>query len=154
MFIRVISASHRLTLWIGYVDVNPESENTIIMVHGWPGLWSNWFHQIEEFKVCDILRTPVCRPSTCMSECPPRAVSLRSLYFCAVHKSFSEESSDCITDNTDGWSHHSHHTYALSPERLPHHRSQPPRVRRIDTSIWTPSTEYLGRPCIRHSLCT
>ncbi|KAI0059348.1 alpha/beta-hydrolase [Artomyces pyxidatus] len=32
-----------------YVDINPQAEKTIIMVHGWPGLWSSWKYQIEEF---------------------------------------------------------------------------------------------------------
>ncbi|KAL5530822.1 hypothetical protein ACEPAF_7080 [Sanghuangporus sanghuang] len=35
---------------IRYVEVNPKAEKTILMVHGWPGLWSNWARQIEEFK--------------------------------------------------------------------------------------------------------
>ncbi|PPQ72384.1 hypothetical protein CVT26_006744 [Gymnopilus dilepis] len=33
-----------------YVDINPEASTTIIMVHGWPSLWSTWSHQIQEFK--------------------------------------------------------------------------------------------------------
>jgi hypothetical protein len=36
---------------IDYVDVNPTAEKSIIMVHGWPSLWSSWGYQIEEFKV-------------------------------------------------------------------------------------------------------
>ncbi|THH05928.1 hypothetical protein EW145_g4439 [Phellinidium pouzarii] len=35
---------------IKYVEVNPLAPKTIIMVHGWPGLWSNWVHQIMEFQ--------------------------------------------------------------------------------------------------------
>ncbi|KAI5120723.1 hypothetical protein M0805_006429 [Coniferiporia weirii] len=35
---------------ISYVEVNPLASQTIIMVHGWPGLWSNWAHQILEFQ--------------------------------------------------------------------------------------------------------
>ncbi|KAF8838646.1 alpha/beta-hydrolase [Paxillus ammoniavirescens] len=35
---------------IKYVDVNPAANTTILMVHGWPSLWSSWGHQIEEFK--------------------------------------------------------------------------------------------------------
>ena len=34
-----------------YVDVNPSADATILMVHGWPGLWSNWVNQIREFEV-------------------------------------------------------------------------------------------------------
>ncbi|TFK24235.1 alpha/beta-hydrolase [Coprinopsis marcescibilis] len=36
-------------LELRYVDVNPHEESTIIMVHGWPGIWSTWARQIEEF---------------------------------------------------------------------------------------------------------
>ncbi|PAV20580.1 alpha beta-hydrolase [Pyrrhoderma noxium] len=37
-------------IYIHYVDVNPSAPRSIIMVHGWPGLWSNWLHQIYAFK--------------------------------------------------------------------------------------------------------
>ncbi|KAF8905777.1 Alpha/Beta hydrolase protein [Gymnopilus junonius] len=33
-----------------YVDINPEAPTTILMVHGWPSLWSTWSNQIQEFK--------------------------------------------------------------------------------------------------------
>jgi soluble epoxide hydrolase/lipid-phosphate phosphatase len=36
---------------LDYVEVNPEAETTLIMVHGWPSLWSTWSYQIQEFKV-------------------------------------------------------------------------------------------------------
>ena len=36
---------------LDYVDVNPSADDTILMVHGWPGLWSNWVNQIREFEV-------------------------------------------------------------------------------------------------------
>jgi len=32
-----------------YVDINPDATNTLLMVHGWPSLWSTWSNQIEEF---------------------------------------------------------------------------------------------------------
>jgi len=35
---------------IDYVDVNPQGKNTLIFAHGWPGIWSTWKHQINEFK--------------------------------------------------------------------------------------------------------
>ncbi|EPS99751.1 hypothetical protein FOMPIDRAFT_1050327 [Fomitopsis schrenkii] len=35
---------------IEYVDVNPDAERTILMVHGWPSLWHSWKYQIEQFK--------------------------------------------------------------------------------------------------------
>ena len=40
------------TMHTEYVDVNPNAERTILMVHGWPSLWHSWKYQIEEFKVC------------------------------------------------------------------------------------------------------
>ncbi|KAJ7499703.1 alpha/beta-hydrolase [Mycena latifolia] len=33
-----------------YVDINPGAKTTLIMVHGWPSLWSSWSNQIQEFK--------------------------------------------------------------------------------------------------------
>ncbi|KAF9530955.1 Alpha/Beta hydrolase protein [Crepidotus variabilis] len=33
-----------------YVDINLHSSTTMIMVHGWPSLWSSWGQQIESFK--------------------------------------------------------------------------------------------------------
>ncbi|KAF9653905.1 alpha/beta-hydrolase [Thelephora ganbajun] len=35
---------------IHYVEVNPRAKDTLIFVHGWPGIWSIWKHQINEFK--------------------------------------------------------------------------------------------------------
>jgi len=35
---------------ITWVDLNPEAERTVLFVHGWPGLWSTWSNQIEEFR--------------------------------------------------------------------------------------------------------
>ncbi|CUA67092.1 hypothetical protein RSOLAG22IIIB_07179 [Rhizoctonia solani] len=35
---------------ITWVDLNPEAERTILFVHGWPGLWSTWSNQINEFR--------------------------------------------------------------------------------------------------------
>lgn len=35
---------------ITWVDLNPEAERTLLLVHGWPGLWSTWSNQIEEFR--------------------------------------------------------------------------------------------------------
>ena len=54
--------SHGLTMcWYvraDYVDTNPGASETIIMLHGWPGLWSNWGKQIEMLKVrFECLRT-------------------------------------------------------------------------------------------------
>ncbi|KAH7905596.1 Alpha/Beta hydrolase protein [Hygrophoropsis aurantiaca] len=35
---------------IDYVDINPGTNSTILMVHGWPSLWSTWGYQIQELK--------------------------------------------------------------------------------------------------------
>ncbi|CAK5275906.1 unnamed protein product [Mycena citricolor] len=37
------------TITLSYVDVNPGTKPTILMVHGWPSLWSTWSSQITEF---------------------------------------------------------------------------------------------------------
>lgn len=37
---------------LDYVEVNPAAETTLILVHGWPSLWSTWSNQIQEFQVC------------------------------------------------------------------------------------------------------
>ncbi|KAI9566725.1 Alpha/Beta hydrolase protein [Boletus coccyginus] len=39
-----------VNITIEYVDVNPSAKTTILMVHGWPSLWSSWGRQIEHFK--------------------------------------------------------------------------------------------------------
>ncbi|EJD44007.1 alpha/beta-hydrolase [Auricularia subglabra TFB-10046 SS5] len=38
------------TIDIHYVDANPSAERTLLFVHGWPGLWTNWANQIHAFK--------------------------------------------------------------------------------------------------------
>ncbi|KAF7799971.1 hypothetical protein EIP86_011214 [Pleurotus ostreatoroseus] len=38
------------SIQIHYVDINPQANKTIIMVHGWPSLWHSWKYQIEAFK--------------------------------------------------------------------------------------------------------
>jgi soluble epoxide hydrolase/lipid-phosphate phosphatase len=37
---------------VDYVDINPDAgvNRTLLLVHGWPGLWSTWSHQIRHFK--------------------------------------------------------------------------------------------------------
>ncbi|KAG5645292.1 hypothetical protein DXG03_006594, partial [Asterophora parasitica] len=39
-----------IELGLRYVDINPSTTQTILMVHGWPSLWSTWSNQIQEFK--------------------------------------------------------------------------------------------------------
>lgn len=41
--------------FLEYVDINPDAPTTMVMVHGWPGLWSIWSHQIQAFKVRSLL---------------------------------------------------------------------------------------------------
>lgn len=43
--------------YLEYVEINPEASTTLLMVHGWPSLWSSWSNQIEEFQVRSLLRT-------------------------------------------------------------------------------------------------
>jgi len=33
-----------------YVDINPEAEKTLLLLHGWPSLWASWKYQIQEFQ--------------------------------------------------------------------------------------------------------
>ncbi|KAF9040695.1 Alpha/Beta hydrolase protein [Panaeolus papilionaceus] len=40
----------RVDIQLEYVYINPKAPTTILMVHGWPSLWSTWARQIEEFK--------------------------------------------------------------------------------------------------------
>ncbi|KDR74298.1 hypothetical protein GALMADRAFT_250096 [Galerina marginata CBS 339.88] len=35
---------------IKYVNINPGASKTMLMVHGWPSLWSTWSKQIQEFQ--------------------------------------------------------------------------------------------------------
>ncbi|KDQ11514.1 hypothetical protein BOTBODRAFT_135565 [Botryobasidium botryosum FD-172 SS1] len=37
------------TITLEYVDVNPTGKNTLLLLHGWPSLWSSWSNQIQEF---------------------------------------------------------------------------------------------------------
>jgi pimeloyl-ACP methyl ester carboxylesterase len=34
-----------------YVDVNPKANVALLMIHGWPALWSTWSNQIQDFEV-------------------------------------------------------------------------------------------------------
>ncbi|CAG7854202.1 SubName: Full=Uncharacterized protein {ECO:0000313/EMBL:CCA70423.1} [Serendipita indica DSM 11827] len=38
------------TINMSYVDINPTANRTLLMVHGWPGLWSVWSNQIMHFS--------------------------------------------------------------------------------------------------------
>ncbi|TFK66645.1 alpha/beta-hydrolase [Pluteus cervinus] len=33
-----------------YANINPEAKTAILMVHGWPSLWSSWSNQIKELE--------------------------------------------------------------------------------------------------------
>lgn len=46
----VIEREEHVPIQLYYVDINPSAEKTILMVHGWPAVWSVWGYQIEEFK--------------------------------------------------------------------------------------------------------
>jgi len=36
--------------FVGYVDINPSATRTMLMVHGWPGIWTSWSRQITYFE--------------------------------------------------------------------------------------------------------
>ncbi|KAH7922876.1 alpha/beta-hydrolase [Leucogyrophana mollusca] len=44
------AAHQKVGISIDYVNINPSAKTTILMVHGWPSLWSSWGYQIQEFK--------------------------------------------------------------------------------------------------------
>ncbi|KAH9999509.1 alpha/beta-hydrolase [Russula vinacea] len=40
----------QVDIQLHYVDINPEAEKTLLLLHGWPSLWASWKYQIQEFK--------------------------------------------------------------------------------------------------------
>lgn len=48
---------------VEYVDINPSAKTAILMVHGWPSLWSSWARQIEHFKAFRMTLQMNGRPS-------------------------------------------------------------------------------------------
>jgi len=34
---------------LSYVNINPSANTTLVLLHGWPSLWSTWSYQIQEF---------------------------------------------------------------------------------------------------------
>lgn len=46
-----VAINLKLIYHLDYVEVNPAAETTLLMVHGWPSLWSTWSNQIQEFQV-------------------------------------------------------------------------------------------------------
>ncbi|KAF9027539.1 alpha/beta-hydrolase [Hymenopellis radicata] len=41
---------------LSYIDVNPTGKTTLILVHGWPSIWSTWARQIEEFEASRLFK--------------------------------------------------------------------------------------------------
>jgi len=35
---------------VGYVNINPSASRTMLMVHGWPAMWTTWSKQIPYFE--------------------------------------------------------------------------------------------------------
>ncbi|TFY61993.1 hypothetical protein EVG20_g6854 [Dentipellis fragilis] len=35
---------------IHYADINPTAKRTLLLVHGWPSLWSSWKYQIQDLQ--------------------------------------------------------------------------------------------------------
>ncbi|KAG9083873.1 hypothetical protein FS749_005673 [Ceratobasidium sp. UAMH 11750] len=56
---------------ITWVDLNPEAKRTLLFVHGWPGLWSTWSNQIEEFRVRLSLFLPLSEAHFGIERLPP-----------------------------------------------------------------------------------
>jgi soluble epoxide hydrolase/lipid-phosphate phosphatase len=38
----------KIKLKLAYLDINPTAKKTLIMVHGWPSLWTTYRHQITD----------------------------------------------------------------------------------------------------------
>jgi soluble epoxide hydrolase/lipid-phosphate phosphatase len=38
-----------IKLKLAYIDINPTAKKTLVMVHGWPSLWTTYRNQIEAF---------------------------------------------------------------------------------------------------------
>lgn len=38
-----------ISLSLSYLDINPLAEKTLILLHGWPSLWTTYRNQIERF---------------------------------------------------------------------------------------------------------
>ena len=39
-----------IKLKLAYLDINPTAKKTLIMVHGWPSLWTTWRNQITSLS--------------------------------------------------------------------------------------------------------
>jgi soluble epoxide hydrolase/lipid-phosphate phosphatase len=39
-----------IQLKLAYLDINPRAKKTLILVHGWPSLWTTYRHQITHFS--------------------------------------------------------------------------------------------------------
>lgn len=50
-FLRPLSSVSTPNRYLEYVEINTDAPTTLLMVHGWPSLWSTWSKQIEEFQV-------------------------------------------------------------------------------------------------------
>ncbi|KAF9457240.1 Alpha/Beta hydrolase protein [Collybia nuda] len=48
--VKRIPNNEAIKISLSYVNINPKANQTLLMIHGWPGLWSTWARQIEEFK--------------------------------------------------------------------------------------------------------
>lgn len=48
----IIHLTKEIRTIVDYVDINPDAgaNRTLLLVHGWPGLWSIWSNQIQHFQ--------------------------------------------------------------------------------------------------------
>jgi soluble epoxide hydrolase/lipid-phosphate phosphatase len=40
----------KVDLKLAYLDINPTAKKTLILLHGWPSLWTTYRHQIKGFE--------------------------------------------------------------------------------------------------------
>lgn len=56
-----------------FVEINPSAKSTLLLVHGWPGLWTTWSRQIAEFEVTSAHWNHPARAKSLLIEgLPPR----------------------------------------------------------------------------------
>jgi soluble epoxide hydrolase/lipid-phosphate phosphatase len=46
---RTSTPPEKIPLKLGYIDINPQAKKTLVLVHGWPSLWTTYREQIQHF---------------------------------------------------------------------------------------------------------
>jgi soluble epoxide hydrolase/lipid-phosphate phosphatase len=47
---RTSASPEKINLRLAYLDINPQAKKTLILVHGWPSLWTTYREQIAHFS--------------------------------------------------------------------------------------------------------